>query len=236
MIVTDKFVFIHLPRCGGTFVSEVIRKFFPSAREIGYHLPRAALPAEYAHLPVLGTVRNPWEFYPSWYYHHYPNPRRLSLFGSVSENRTLDFAETARNALNLCTSGDKLDLLIDELPDHFDYQKKHVANLTKDVMRTLRGSGLGLFTFRYYQLFGQVDDVHFCRVESLRHDLLDFFESVGAANDDLRSYVLGLDKRNISEHRHYSTYYSAELAELVALRDRPVIEKFGYTFERSGSE
>src|SRR5437879_4149254 len=65
MIVTDKFVFVHLPRSGGTFVSEVIRKFFPSAHEIGYHLPRTLLPAEYSHLPVLGAVRNPWDFYVS---------------------------------------------------------------------------------------------------------------------------------------------------------------------------
>ena len=65
MLVTDKFVFVHLPRSGGTFVSEVIRKFFPSAYEIGYHLPRTLLPREYSHLPVLGTVRNPWEFYVS---------------------------------------------------------------------------------------------------------------------------------------------------------------------------
>ena len=63
MLVTDKFVFVHLPRSGGTFVYEVVRKFFPSALEIGYHLPRSLLPKEYGHLPVLGTVRNPWEFY-----------------------------------------------------------------------------------------------------------------------------------------------------------------------------
>ena len=69
MLVTDKFVFVHLPRSGGTFVSEVIRKFFPSAHEIGYHLPRVLLPREYSHLPVLGGVRNPWEFYASWYHH-----------------------------------------------------------------------------------------------------------------------------------------------------------------------
>src|ERR1041385_386878 len=51
MIVTDKFVFVHLPRSGGTFTSEVIKRFFPSAQEIGYHLPRTLLPAEYSHLP-----------------------------------------------------------------------------------------------------------------------------------------------------------------------------------------
>jgi hypothetical protein len=36
MLVTDKFVFLHLPRAGGTFVYDVVKKFFPSAREIGY--------------------------------------------------------------------------------------------------------------------------------------------------------------------------------------------------------
>jgi hypothetical protein len=56
MIVTDKFVFVHLPRSGGTFVTGVIRKFFPSAHEIGHHLQRELLPKEYSHLPVLGTV------------------------------------------------------------------------------------------------------------------------------------------------------------------------------------
>ena len=28
MIVTDKFVFVHLPRTGGTFVTDMIMKFF----------------------------------------------------------------------------------------------------------------------------------------------------------------------------------------------------------------
>ena len=74
MIVTDKFVFVHLPRTGGTFVSEVIRKFFSSAHEIGHHFPLKLLPTKYSHLPVLGTVRNPWEFYVSWY--HYVLPKR----------------------------------------------------------------------------------------------------------------------------------------------------------------
>ena len=46
MIVTDKFVFVHLPRSGGTFVSEVIRKFFPSAHEIGYHFHELFCPRE----------------------------------------------------------------------------------------------------------------------------------------------------------------------------------------------
>src|SRR3989338_10831549 len=137
MIVTDKFVFVHLPRTGGTFVSEVIRKFFPSAQEIGYHLPRALLPREFSHLPVLGTVRNPWEFYVSWYHHQQSSNRHRLLISSFSENRKLDFVQTTRNALNLGVSNDKLDFLIRELPDNFDYKNRHISNLTKDVMRKI---------------------------------------------------------------------------------------------------
>lgn len=233
MLVTDKFVFVHLPRCGGTFVSDVIRKFFPSVREIGYHLPRAALPAEFAHLPVLGTVRNPWSFYPSWYYHHYPNKTYLAMFCLLSEDRKLGFADTARNALNLGVDNRMLDALIRELPEDFNYRDRHVANLTRDVMRTLRGTGLGLFSFRFRQLFGPSEDVHFCRLESLRADLIAFFERIGTATDALRQHVMREENKNTSEHRHYSTYYTPELAELVAVRDRLIIDRFGYSFESS---
>lgn len=232
MLITDRFVFVHLPRSGGTFVSEVIKTFFPSAQEIGYHLPRVALPAEYSHLPVLGTVRSPWEFYVSWYHHHHSDNRYLPLFGFLSEDRKLDFVGTTRNALNLGVSDDeKLDVLIRALPESFDYRRRHVANLTKDAMRKIRGTGLGLYTFRLNQMFGQADDVYFCRVESLRGDLMAFFEKIGVASDALRSYVLNSEKKNISEHLHYSTYYTPELTELVSVRERPLIERFGYRFK-----
>ncbi len=235
MIVTDKFVFLHLPRSGGTFISEVIRRFFPSAHEIGYHLPRTLLPREYSHLPVLGGVRNPWEFYASWYHHQYSDSKYSPLFCGLSENRKLDFVKTIRNALTLGVSDEKLDLLIQELPESFDFQKRHISNVTKNVMRQIRGTGLGLYTFRFNLLFGPADDVFFCRVESLRSDLLSFFDRIGAASGALRTYVLELDNKNVSEHRHYSTYYTPELAELVSIRDRPLIERFGYVFEQSSS-
>ncbi|HEY1267146.1 MAG TPA: hypothetical protein VGH16_07800, partial [Candidatus Binatia bacterium] len=113
MLVTENFAFIHLPRTGGTFVSDIIRKFFPSAREIGYHLPRAFMPREYAHLPVLGTIRNPWEFYVSWYQHQKASSRYTPLFCTISDNRNLDFVNTIRNALDLGVDAEKLRVLID---------------------------------------------------------------------------------------------------------------------------
>jgi hypothetical protein len=235
MIVTDKFVFVHLPRTGGTFVTDMIMKFFPSAREIGYHLPISLLPKEYSHLPVLGAVRNPWDFYVSWYYHIWPRDIGKPLFSWLTDNCKEQFEGAIRNALNLGVDNNRLDSLIDKLPETVDYRTRNIPNITKDSIRKVHGTGVGYYTFRFNQLFGNADEVFFCRLETLRQDLVSFFEGIGAATDELRDYVLRSDKKNISEHLHCSTYYTPELAELVSIRDRPLIERFGYVFEQASS-
>ena len=235
MIVTDKFVFVHFPRTGGTFVTDMIMKFFPSAHEIGYHMPISLLPKEYSHLPVLGAVRNPWEFYVSWYYHIWPRDIGKPLFSWLTDNCKEQFEGAIRNALNLGADNNRLDSLIEKLPDTVDYRTRNIPNITKDSIRKVRGTGVGYCTFRFNQLFGNADEVFFCRLEILRQDLVSFFEGIGAATDELRDYVLRSDKKNIAEHLHYSTYYTPELAELVSIRDRPLIERFGYVFEQGSS-
>jgi hypothetical protein len=233
VIATDKFVFVHLPRTGGTFISELLKKYFPSAQEIGYHFPRALIPEKYSHLPILGGIRNPWEFYASWYHHQQSDTRDSPLFCGLSDNRTLDFSGTVTNALNLGVDKVILDRLIQRLPEHFNYEQKHVSNVTKSLMQKIGGTGLGLLTFRFDILFGDANDVYFCRLESLRSDLLMFLENVGAASVEIRDCVLNLEKKNVSEHRHYSSYYTPKLAELVSIRDKPIIERFRYKFEHA---
>ena len=121
------------------------------------------------------------------------------------------------------------------LPEQVDYQRRNIPNITKEAVSRVRGTGLGYYTFRFNHLFGNADDVFVCRLETLRQDLVGFFEGIGAATDELRDYVLHSDKQNTAEHLHYSTYYTPELAELVLLRDRPLMERFGYVFEQVSS-
>lgn len=232
MIATDKFVFAHLPRSGGTFVTAVIKKFFPSAHEIGHHLPRELLPREYSHLPLLGTVRNPWEFYVSLYHYVWPKDAASVLVSWMSDNGALGFEGSIRNLLNLGVNDERLDVLIEMLPERLDYSKRNIPSVTKDAMRRVRGTGVGYYTLRFNQTFGNADDVFFCRLETLRQDLVAFFEGIGAITDELQDYVLHSDKKNTAEHLHYSTYYTPELLDLISSRDRQLIERFGYVFEQ----
>jgi hypothetical protein len=150
----------------------------------------------------------------------------------MTENGTQGFEGTTRNALNLGVDDERLAVLIGMLPEQVDYGKRNIPNITKAAMRKVRGTGVGYYTFRFNHIFGNAEDVFFCRLETLRRDLLAFFERIGTATDELREYVLGLDKKNISEHRHYGTYYTPELEELVSIRERALIERFGYVFEK----
>lgn len=236
MLVTDKFVFLHFPRAGGTFIYEVVRKFFPSAREIGYHFPRALLPAEYSHLPVLGVVRSPWEFYVSWYHHVRPRNSASITFSWMSDNGKLGLADTIRNGVNMGADDARLDRFIDMLPAGVDERKKNIPNITKDSIRQFRGSGFGYYTIRFHQIFGDAEGVFFCRLDTLRQDLVAFFDRIGATTDALSDHVLGLDKQNTSEYAALSTYYTAELAELVGIRDRQLVERFGFTYEGRAPE
>lgn len=86
MILTDHFVFLHPPKTGGTFCAAMIEQIYPSRarqlrerlrgipplgtparEEVHKHAPRHRIPMSHAHLPVIATVRSPYEHYVSAY-------------------------------------------------------------------------------------------------------------------------------------------------------------------------
>jgi hypothetical protein len=65
---TEKFIFGHIPKCGGTFIKSVsaqigiIKKYYIG--EFGYHAPIHMFNEE---LPILISVRHPYDWYISQY-------------------------------------------------------------------------------------------------------------------------------------------------------------------------
>jgi hypothetical protein len=153
----------------------------------------------------------------------------------MTENGRLGFEGSLRNLLNLGVNDECLDSLIEMLPEHLDYSKRNIPSATKDTMARVRGTRVGYYTFRFNQMFGNADDVFFCQLETLSEDLVAFFERIGAGTDEIRDYVQGSPKVNATEHSHYSRYYTDELADLVSVRDRQLIQRFGYAFRQGYS-
>lgn len=229
MIVTSRLVFLHLHKSGGTFVNQFLLRFFPEAQVIGYHLPRAHLPAQFARLPLYGLVRNPWDYYVSWYSFQTMRPIPNPLFSCTSDDGRLDFTGTVRNLVTLSEQPDRLAKLRSRLPDQFT---GHGVNLTRNCLAPLDGSRSGFYSFMYRRMFGDDQDVAFGRFESLRDDFAAFLERRGVElTAEMTRYIRFHDPTNSSIHRPYWELYDDLTRDLVAERDADVIKRFGYRFD-----
>lgn len=228
MIATRRFVYVHLHKSGGTFVNECLMRFFPDARLLGYHLPRSLIPAGLRDLPVLGFVRNPFSYYVSWYAFQSAMAKPNALFQFASADRSLDFAGTLGNLLDLGSDDAKLDQLLARLPDAYG---GHGLNLPRFALEPIRGSGLGFYGYLYQYMYGGEGSIHIGKVESLRKDLRDFLAGVDCLTPAVASFIDTTPARNTSRHRATASYFSTELADRVRRHDANVIERYGYTLD-----
>jgi len=226
MIVTDRMVFLHLHKSGGTFVNALLMRCIPGARHIGYHLPYRELPSAYRDRPIVGTVRNPWAYYVSWYHFQISRPRPNMLFRICSDNGRADFDETISNLVGLSNSDSRLELLETHLPDTY---RNSGLNLTKRCVGELRESGLGFYSFLYERLYAGAHEPVILRQERLRQDLRNALSHLGhLPNSCADRFLDDAPPLNVSRHDLPSHYYHDRLAALVATRDRKVIDRHGY--------
>ncbi|HMI37838.1 MAG TPA: hypothetical protein VK505_09470 [Steroidobacteraceae bacterium] len=229
MITTDRFVFLHLHKSGGTFVNECLLKFLPDARQVGYHLPRSMIPPESKQLPILGFVRNPWSYYVSWFSFQRDQMNPNFLYRILSDEGRLDFAATLRNMMDLGAGSIRLDLILRSLPPSYSNRG---LNLPAFALAPIRDTRLGFYTYLYRYLYGGVGDpVRIGRMEALRDELPALVETAGQPTGaDMRAFITAEAPRNASQHDVYTRYYTDASRDLVAERDAEVIGRHGYVF------
>ncbi len=228
MIVTDRTVFLHLHKSGGTFVNALLMRCIPSAQMVGYHLPYRELPEQFRDLPVLGTVRSPWGYYVSWFHFQAGLQQPNVLYLICSDGGKLGFAPTIANLLGL--SGDERRLAMFEraLPDHFTNAG---LNMTKKCVGELRERNLGFYSFLHERLYAGAKAPRIMRMETLREDLREALLALGhLPNECAERFLVQAPPLNASRHEVPASYFDEGLADLVAERDRTVIERYGYAF------
>lgn len=228
MIATRHLVFLHLHKSGGTFVNQWLLQFFEGARQVGYHLPRRLIPADLAELPMIGLVRNPWSYYVSWYAFQSAMPQPNALFSTLSEGGRLGFDGTVTNMLDLGSGGAHLPQVLAALPPLFTNRG---LNLPGPELEAIRGTGLGFYSFLYRYIYGDDGAVRIARMEAMREELAPLVAGAGETiSDAAASHLAVAPALNTSQHSPYADYYGAELRDLVAERDGPLIERHGYRF------
>jgi hypothetical protein len=115
VLVTKDFVLIHVPKTGGTFLNDLIKEHCDVLHD-QMHGPYSELPDEYRDLPALGFVRNPWDWYVSWFEH-------MKQKGPQSK----DEWEWEKFRLETATFPEFLELAFD-LPHGYDYYSAVLRN------------------------------------------------------------------------------------------------------------
>jgi tetratricopeptide (TPR) repeat protein len=235
MIITQRFVFIHMHKTGGQTLNDILERCMPDYRVIGYHYPRSEIPPEYAELPVVGMIRNPWDWYVSWYAFNRRPKIHNQLFNVISDGGSGTFKSTITNLVHLGSdrpeSKQHRDDLIRMLPNSLDDNRG--VGLAKDSIRDLANAETGYYSWLFERMLGHAhDDQTFIgRFENLQDNFLAIMKQLAVEETEtLRIELDQCERKNVSRHSHYSHYYDDELRDLVASKERGLIEKFDYDF------
>lgn len=236
MIVTDHFAFIHMHKTGGQSVNNALSEALPSCQEVGYHYPFSLLPEQFAHLPLVGFVRNPWDWYVSWYAFNRQPKMQNPLFAVCSNGGSADFKTSVTNLIQLgddsIDSKQYRDALISILPNSLDGNRG--LGLTKNCIEHFASNETGYYSWLFHRMIGaaKAEQVHVGKFENLNSDLVDILNELNVPEAADIARVLGdAPRTNSSRHGHYSQYYDTELAELVGRKDAGLIDHFNYEFE-----
>ncbi len=237
MIVTPRFVFIHLHKTGGQFINRLLLSFVPGTVRLGYHYPRSLLPGRFRALPAAGIARNPWDWYASWDAFNRTSPNRNPIFRTLSESGRLDFKTTIMRMLALGEDTAEANSLraaiVEQLPESIIGNRG--AGITQACLSNFREPAIGYYTWltrRMFALDGRMDDMLFGRTENLREDLLWILAQTGTQiGPQLREAILSAPAVNASVRTPYRESYDDELRAKVAEKEKELIETFDYRFE-----
>lgn len=238
MIVTDHFVYIHTSRSAGTFLNKLIMENVPGARMIQYHGHLADLPVRFEHLPVIGIVRNPWDWYVSMHFDY--KRKQQYIFQMLSRNGTMTFDETLTRYLNLGDGSDASNRLLKMVaraaPQQIDAstppRRRNPGLCTGDFENYPANVGYYSWLFKLMYATDRDPEIHIGRFENLVPEVRRLFEITGTPITPAIDRYLEENKALNTSHRPsvYADRYSPEMRDLVAERDHYIIEQFGYTF------
>lgn len=234
MLFVPSAVFIHFHKSGGQFINRLLLRHIPDSESIGYHLPRSETPPTLTGLPSFGFVRNPWDWYVSWYAFNILNPLRNPIFRAVSVNGTLNFKTSMENLLKLGQPDFRpmRESIAKGLP--VTRESNLGSGITAATLLNMDESERGYLSWLWRYMFlcqGAFDGVTFGRFENLRSEIVRLLEGFGISiPDEMIEAIQAAPAVNTSPHQHYRNYYDRELRNLVAIKDREYMQMFDYRF------
>lgn len=246
MVVTDRFVYIHMPKTGGTFVTAALERIYTPPRkrtlwgraqrafcrrryrDIHKHGEAWKIPEQYRHLPVVGCIRSPYDRTVSMYYFRWWR-RRPELYPGIEElpgYPELSF-ESYTHYLNegylRCAPGAGPEPTI----GWHTYQ--FLSYYGREPKALLRQADQGTLTVEELRA-GLVTD-SFLKTERLNQDLYEYLGRMGVP-DGRRAFILETPKilpgkaEPRAAEQTWQKQFTPELKAYVRERERLLFELF----------
>jgi hypothetical protein len=234
MICTPTFTFMHLHKTGGQSINDALLHCIKDAIEIGYHLPLRMLPEEAKSRPIIGVIRNPWDWYVSWYAFNNLRGVKNPLFNIVSRGKQAGFRETIENLARYPETSVSNNTMRRShtalLPEAFENDGG--AGFTKACVSEFDSPTEGYYSLLIKRMLGDPSaNVHLVRFESLEQDLVEVLTNLNVSEAEaIQRHLTQQPKKNNSSRGHYSQYYDADLSALIQEKEKGVVERFGYAF------
>ncbi len=240
MIVTDHFVYIHTSRTAGTFLNKLILEHVPGAQMIQYHGHLGDLPSEYSHLPVIGFVRNPWDWYVSMFFDY--RRKQQFVYQIISDRGVLGFEATVSRFLKLGDNSAQSKRLLGQLvkaaPPNINTRnpaRRQIPGLTSEDFANFH-ENCGYYSWLFKLMFEskKAHRVYIGRFEDLRDETKRLFMTTGTPiTKGIDAYLGQADVLNSSPRpKSYVGGYPPELEQLVADKEKYLIDIYGYDFSK----
>lgn len=272
MFVSKDLVFLELQKTGGSHILRLLSQWV-EGESIGKH---NRLDSAYEGRFVLGSVRNPWDWYVSLWaygvggkgalrhrtetgvdfsYYHRMLPKDMGKnWLSPSEFTTSIYHDLFKptNAWR-ASYQDSHDPLQFRTWLKMLLDPAHRYDIGEGFAFTPLARHAGLMTYRYLRLFTLGDRVFYdprlalsesvkdfdaehnvakamIRMEALEDDFILALKLAGfTVSEEQNAEIKSSGKTNTSQRKTANYYYNAETCELVAKRERFIIQKYGYT-------
>jgi hypothetical protein len=220
MLVASQLVFVHIPRTGGRFIRTVLREHLEldvKAPRFPGHASYDELPIEFRDRPAFCVVRNPWDWYVSWYHYVMKTGPRLA---------TLDPDNPKRTTWQTAFRGGR---------SSFDETVTRACEgrLEHPFAKAMRRRDIDLYSEHVRVLAGRAikrGQLEAGRFEELIPFLVAFLDRRGLLTESVREAIEQSPPTNAAPHGPYRDYYDEDLRELVAHKARWLTERFGYAF------
>lgn len=202
MIHNDKYVFIHLQKCGGTFIRYILEKYFG-----GKNVDSIPLPDTYKQ-----------ELYDKYNitYGNLTNMSKTPHSNNIPNNfKGQIIIGCIRNPFDYYVSRYTYDLSLKKI------EKVSFKSWLKTAIP---------FSKCFYNMYGKFTNIKIIKLEQVCDDLINIMEQIYNINKDICDKIRCEKKINTTVRNSYTDYYDDECKDIVYKNDKKILHNYNYNF------